>query len=186
MGDPEWLEALRRNSGLSLTRDGVWMYGGQPVENPRVQAMFHRGVAVRDDGEATLSVGRMWAYVKTEGPAFFVRAVRGIAEGAPVAALLGEREVPLERVKVAGWGPDDRLYLWFLRLDGKRAIATAAVCLREAHQTLCERIEEDGAGYVLDLGGDRRTALVMLGAIPSASAPPPAAGVPGESPQSEA
>lgn len=186
MDDPEWLEALRRNSGLSLTRDGVWMYGGRPVENPRVQSMFHRGVAVREDGEVTLSVGRMWAYVKTDGPAFFVRAVRDLSTGTPSAGLLGEREVPLERVAAAGWGPDDRLYLWFAGLGGPRASATVAACLRDAHQALSERLEEHGAGHALELGGDRRIPLAMLAAIPSADAPPPVAGDPGESPHSEA
>jgi len=172
MAEPEWLEALRRNSGLSLTREGVWMFGTQPVESPRVQAMFHEGVAVRDDGEVTLSVGRMWAYVKTDGPAFFVRAVGGLDGGAPAMRLLGAREVPLTSASIAGWGPDDRLYLW---LSGLARGEVPAVCLREAHQALAAHIEERERGHVLVLG-DRTLPLVMLAEIPAASSPRPVSG----------
>lgn len=172
MAEPEWLEALRRNSGLSLTRDGVWMYGALPVESPRVQAMFHQGVAVRDDGEVTLSVGRMWAYVKTDGPAFFVRAVIGL-DGRPAAMrLLGDREAPLASASIAGWGPDDRLYLW---LSGLAPREVPAVCLREAHQVLAAHVEERERGHVLALG-DLTLPLVMLAEIPAAAAARPASG----------
>lgn len=170
MAEPEWLEALRRNSGLALTRDGEWRYGTRTVESSRVQAMFHRGVAVRDDGEVTLSVGQMWAYVKTDGPAFFVRAVNvGEAHG-PTLRLLGERVLPISEVVSAGWGPDDRLYLW---LRGLAAQVLPAVCLREAHQALIARLEERERGHVLAFG-DREIGVSMLPAIPSAAAPPPA------------
>ena len=84
--DPETLEALRRSSGLALTKEGVWTWGTGFVENPRVQTMFHAGVAVRDDGELTLSVGQMWAYIKAEVTAFFVR---NVADG--LVHLLGDR-----------------------------------------------------------------------------------------------
>ncbi len=179
--DPEWLEALRRKSGLALSREGVWLYHGRPVDNPRVQAMFHRGVAVRADGEVTLSVGRMWAYVESDGPVFFVRAVAGLDSPEPTVRLLGERVLPLvpraegAAATVAGWGPDERLYLW---IDG---LAGPAICLREAHQALIGRIEERDGGHALDLGSgdatdDRRIGLVLLEAIPAADAGRPVLG----------
>jgi len=102
-----WLETLRRNSGLALDPEGRWRYGAGFVENERVAEMFHGGVVVRPDGEVTLTVGRMWAYVKCEGPARFVRGVRGRQ-----LELLGGGALDLDTHSVAGWGPDDRLYLW--------------------------------------------------------------------------
>ncbi len=193
--DPERLEAIRRNSGLALTADGIWMWGTRPVENPRVQAMFHRGVDVRPDGEVTLSVGQMWAYVACPGPAFFVQTVgRKASDGDsptagadPMLRLLGEREVPLfaeaHPLPVAGWGADERLYLWVHGVGG------VAICLRDAHQALTERLEEgpdgldllfEGSGSVVGsepgsggTTGDRRIRVVMLAAIPSPGAPRP-------------
>lgn len=177
--DPDKLEALRRNSGLALTRDGVWMWGTRPVENPRVQAMFHRGVAVRADGEVTLSVGHMWAYVGCPGPAFFVTSLRRGAAG-PMLRLLGDREVPLFAeggpAPSAGWGPDDRLYLWSqgIGADGSDAVA---ICLRDAHQSFASLLVEGPDGLAIESGGangDRRIPVVMLAAIPSPGAARPA------------
>jgi len=139
--------------------------------------MFHHGVVVSSDGEVTLHVGETWAYVSTPGPAFFVRAVLGLGEAAPRVRLLGDRELALtgEASAIAGWGPDQRLYLWLARLPGP------AVCLREAHQALVERLVEgvyggslEGASDLsIDLGRGRKMSVVMLTAIPSASAPAP-------------
>jgi hypothetical protein len=139
--------------------------------------MFHRGVAVREDGDVTLAVGRMWCYVRALGPAFFVRAVHLGDDAGPRARLLGERELALAG-SVAGWGPDERLYLWFPGLAGP------AICLREAHQALAACVvpeddaatadQGDGARLALALAGDRRIPLVRLAAIPGAATAPPA------------
>ena len=170
--EPEWLEAKRRNSGIALTRDGDWRFGTRSVENPRVQAMFHRGVAVRPDGEVTLKVGHMWCYVQAAGVIHFVRAVRELDGEAPVARLLGDREVALGEDTIAGWGPDERLYLWIAGLEGP------AICLREAHQALAARLVGEETPRLL-LGRDRSLALVMLPAIPPPDAPRPAQEAPG-------
>lgn len=174
--EPEWLEALRRNSGLALSRDGVWTWGGRQVENPRVQDLFHQGVRVRDDGEVTLSVGRMWAYVESEGPIYFIRAVHSLGSSGASCRLLGGRVLPLlsgvegRPPTAAGWGPDERLYLWLAGLDGP------AICLREAHQILSSRIVELEDRPALALGDpsrDRPIAITTLAAIPSAGAQRP-------------
>jgi|GEM_PF-1864445 len=188
--DPEKLEALRRNSGLALTRDGVWMWGTQLVENPRVQAMFHRGVGVRADGEVTLSIGHMWAYVACPGPAFFVAALtHREGDAGSTLRLLGDREVPLfaggGAQPVAGWGPDERLYLWVDGIGGEvgGGQGRVAICLRDAHQTFAARLQDGPEGLELVMGSgdatgerpglrahDHRIPVVMLATIPSASA----------------
>jgi len=180
--DPETLEALRRNSGLALTKEGSWTWGTGVVENPRVQAMFHQGVAVRADGEVTLSVGRMWAYVATEGPAFFVSGLRcGDDVAGPTVELLGARALPIfgHAPPVAGWGPDQRIYLWLHGLAGP------AICLRSAHQAFAALLDEGPAGLAFvfrrpaqpgsgQRADDRRVPVVMLSEIPAAAAPRPA------------
>lgn len=164
--DPEQLERLRRASQLAVTKEGDWTWGGNPVESSRVQELFHSGVAVREDGETVVAVGRMWAYFEAPVTAFFVRSVR--ADGRAVR-LRGGRELALDAAVVAGWGPDDRLYLWLPGLGGP------AICLRDAHQALAARLVERGDRMELEgVGGDPPLPVVMLAAIPSAAAPVPA------------
>lgn len=160
-----WLEALRRNSGLALDPEGRWRYGTGFVENDRVSELFHQGLAVREDGEVTLTVGRMWAYVKCEGPALFVRAVRG-----RTFELLGGRTFEASADTVFGWGPDDRLYLWVDRAAGPARV------LRAPHQALSVGLvglEGTGGGLRCRLEG-LEIPVQMLAAVPGPSSPAPA------------
>jgi hypothetical protein len=163
-----WLEALRRNSGLVLDAEGRWRYGAGFVENERVAELFHGGVAVRDDGEVTLSVGSMWAYVKCDGPARFVRAVRGAR-----FELLGGAEVALEEVTAMGWGPDERLYLW-------AADTIPLKVLRTPHQALVAHLEhvagQDGVDRLVLRWQGRKIAVAMLAEVPGPRAAAPEGG----------
>lgn len=152
--DEATLETMRRQSGLTLTRDGELMYGGRPVQHPRVVDLFHRGIEVRADGDVTLTVGRAWCYLAVEGVARF-----GMRLAADRLTLLDGRELAPAECGVA-YGPDDRFYVWHPSLRGP------VVLLREAHQAL--------AGV---WGGDRMPpfrALVRLDAIPGPADPWPA------------
>lgn len=164
-----WLEALRRNSGLALDPEGRWRYGAGFVENERVAELFHAGLAVRPDGEVTLTVGKMWAYVKCEGPASFVRSVRGRE-----VALLGGRTLELTADSVFGWGPDERLYLW---VGG----GPPAKVLRTPHQALVAGLEEvreadvgPHAGALVCRVGDLAIPVVKLAQAPGPNTPAPA------------
>lgn len=151
------LEELRRRSGVRLGSDGAFTYRGRPVENERVQELFHRGIDVRADGQVTLTVGRFMAYPEVEGVARFVRRVSW-GDGAGRAELVGGHGVGLGAAVIA-YAPDDRFYIWF---DGLRGPACA---LRDAHQALAGRIAEDPDG----VGGE----VLVLTEIPSANAPAP-------------
>ena len=118
--EPEALEIMRRNSGIGLTADGVFTYEGRPLENPRVQALFHRGLAVREDGEVTLTVGHMWAYVAAEGVASFVRTLREDGDAARAELLSGEARDARE-MTLAYAASDDRFYAWFAGGRARRA-----------------------------------------------------------------
>ena len=163
--DAEQLERLRRQSQLAVTKEGDWTWGGNRVENPRVQELFHSGVAVREDGETIVAVGRMWAYFDAPVTAFFVRA---LAADGRTLRLCGGRELALGPGVEAGWGPDDRLYLWLPRLGGP------AIALRDAHLALTSRLlERDGALWLEGAAGDPAIPVAMLGQIPTAAAPGP-------------
>lgn len=79
--EPEWLEALRRDSRIGLDAEGRFSYRGRPLENERVEALFHRGLSVRADGEVILRVGAQWCYVQVQDVPFFVDALRGASAG---------------------------------------------------------------------------------------------------------
>lgn len=156
--DPLALEALRHQSGVSLGDDGVFSYRGRSVENDRVQALFHRGIDVREDGKVTLTVGRFMAYPEVVGVARFVRTLAWQADGSGHATLAGGREIELAGVTI-GYASDDRFYLWFPGLRGP------ARALRDAHQALAGRVGDDPEG----LG----QSVCWLAAIPRPDAPAP-------------
>ena len=161
--EPEALEILRRNSGIGLTADGVFTYEGRPLENPRVQALFHRGLAVREDGEVTLTVGHMWAYVAADGVASFVRTLREDGDAARAELLTGEARDARE-MTLAYAASDDRFYAWFAGGPGPARL------LWEAHQVLAGRVAD---GPSVQLGG-ATLPVTTLAHAPAADARPPA------------
>jgi hypothetical protein len=88
------LENLRRNSGISLDRDGRFHHEGSPIENDRIQTLFRASLEVREDGEVLLRVGKQWCYVHCEGVALFVRSVcRREGEGLELTLSDDSREM---------------------------------------------------------------------------------------------
>jgi len=73
--DPELLEILRRNSGLTLDRDGRFFHKGQEIIHARSVRALERGLELRDDGEVVVHVGNQWAYVEVEDSIYVVRNI---------------------------------------------------------------------------------------------------------------
>ena len=162
--EPELLEALRRNSGLRLDREGRFYLHERPVENERVQALFHRSLRVRVDGEVTLHVGEQWAYVTCASAAHFVDALR--IEGGEVFVRYRHRDGEAHVDPYCAFGPDDRCYLW-ARVDGPPAILG-----RAAHGVLTTLLEEHEGHVVIPSAGSCRP-VVMLSENPTAGMPWP-------------
>jgi hypothetical protein len=161
---PEALEIVRRKSGIGLTSEGEFTYQGSKVANPRVQALFHRGLEVRSNGEVTLTVGKVWAYVSCVGVARFVDGFR-----------LGDNLLHLRfrdgttsesRRPVFGVGAGDRIYVW------PEVGATPAVFSRSAHTQLAGMLESRQEDLGLTLG-ENWCPLVMLTAQLSPASPAP-------------
>lgn len=147
--DPEVLEALRRNSGIRLSWDGVFMYLESKVPNPRVQGMFHQGLSVRDDGEVVLHVGHMWCYVACEGVARFVDHIQ-LDEGGARLMVRSRHQAEAAPVEAAGLtlgaAPDERFYLWL------EPGAPPAVVTRPAASQLAGILELRGERAGLEVG----------------------------------
>ncbi len=165
--DPEVLDALRRNSGLTLSGDGVWSYQASKVPHPRVQALFHQGLVVNADSEVELHVGRTWCYVRCETVARFVDGV-AIEADSFQARLRHGPTVAAGRPPNLALGPDERLYLW---LEGQHV----AVLTRSAHQQLVghlEPAEEDPEAIRLRIG-EAVWPVPILASIPEPGASRP-------------
>ena len=152
--DPELLEALRRNSGLRLDSEGRFFFHDRPVENQRVQALFHRHLEVRDDGDVTLTVGTQWAYVDCETVAYFVDAMKWSEAGLEVRFRHQERAVVVE--PWLGFDPAGRCYLW------ATPNARPAILVRSAHQMLASLLEERDGTMVLPLSGAPRAVATLV------------------------
>ena len=137
------LEYLRRNSGLSLDSEGVFYSMGQKVPNDRVQQLFHEGIAVLESGDVTLTLGRVWAYVKPRTVARFVTGLKIDGDNLNLFTINGARSTS-DSPRV-GMAPDNRFYLW------EHETAYPSILLRQAHHELAELLEErDGdIGFVL-------------------------------------
>ncbi len=159
--DAETLERLRRNSGLRLDREGTFHFQDAPVPNPRVQRLFHEGLAVRDDGEVVLHVGEMWAYVGCDGVARFVDGVRFFRDRLALRLRDG-REVEADARHLA-IGPDERFYVW-ATVDGPPAVLS-----RPAHQQVAGRLTADDDGRLLLELASGLVAIRALAAAPGPS-----------------
>ena len=108
--DTETVDYLRRNSGLRLTREGVFIFHGDVVPNPRVQTLFHSGLDIETEGDVTLTVGEQWAYVECDGVARFIDWFDMSGDALHVLLKGGARSRCTE--PHLGYGPDERFYLW--------------------------------------------------------------------------
>lgn len=75
--DSKTLELLRRDSKISIDREGRWHHDGALVENPKVAALFDRGIGRAAGGEPTLTVGSQWCYIDVADTLFVVRELIG-------------------------------------------------------------------------------------------------------------
>jgi hypothetical protein len=142
--DAQALELLRRNSGLSLDGDGTFFFKGEIVPNPRVQQLFHRGLDIRPSGEVTLSLGKVWAYVKTAGVARFVTSL--VKNDRWVEIHLQDGVALKSECPRVVMGPANRFYLW------EEADSYPAILLRRAHHELATLLEERVVGSTVEYG----------------------------------
>jgi hypothetical protein len=162
--DPELLEALRRHSGLRLDSEGRFFFHDRPVENQRVQALFHRHLTVQADGDVTLTVGEQWAYVDCETVGRFVDSLR-FTEGR-LEVRLRHDPASVTAEPWLGFDSEGRCYLW-LTMSGPPAIL-----VRSAHQALASLLEEVDGEMVLPLKSGPRP-VRALAATPEPAAPWP-------------
>lgn len=174
--NPDVLDALRRKSHLTLSRDGAWRFHDTDVAHPRVQALFHLGLEVdQARQEVLLHVGKLWCYVKCETVARFVDGIRFSSDGRVRLRLRHGMSWESSRFPPLAYGTDGRFYAW-LALDEAATVTWAeggrpkltpsslvAVCSRAVHQQLAGRLFESAEGHGLELRqGGRAWPVVQL------------------------
>jgi hypothetical protein len=95
--DPELLERLRGESGLSVDAEGRFLHQGEPITHARTLGLLWGSLAPAPGGRWRVTIGRESAYVEVDETPWAVRGVR--VEGSPprgvTLLLAGGREVPL-------------------------------------------------------------------------------------------
>lgn len=164
--DDAQLNALRRNSGLRLTKGGQFFFHDRPVENTRVQTLFHGGLDVRPNGDVTLTVGQQWAFVECESVARFVHQLAPV-DRALRLRLLDGHEVVTSKLCL-GFVPSGAAFIWF-----EEPSHPPAQLLFGAHHAAGHHLRESAEGQVHFVLGERQWPVVQLDAPPRPHTPAP-------------
>jgi hypothetical protein len=73
--DPDALELLREQSGLSIDLDGRFCHRGEPITHERTLAVLWGSLERRSDGRYLVRIGRESGYVRIEDAPYAVRGV---------------------------------------------------------------------------------------------------------------
>lgn len=146
--DPQQLEALRRNAGFELDREGQLWHRGVRVEHPGVRAALLGGLTVNEAGEPVLQVPQadgsvQWAYVRCEGTPFVAQAARLDATTLHLRLNTGEQvALPLAGLALRLEGEHDL----HVRIHGGRHEARLG---RQAWTAVAGDLTPDGDGWCL-------------------------------------
>jgi len=92
--DPDLLERLRGESGLSVDAEGRFLHRGEPITHARTLELLWSSLAPAPGGRWQVTIGRESAYVEVDETPWAVRGVR-LEGGTATLLLAGGREVPL-------------------------------------------------------------------------------------------
>jgi hypothetical protein len=144
----QFLEGRTRETTIVRDAQGRWFFDGEPLEHENLTRAFDRWVARADDGRYCLKNDINWAYVKLEGPPFFVRSLQIEAGGGVTLLLSNDAREPLRphtlRADAAG-------ALYCDVADG----SMVARFDRHAASQLEALIGEDARGIYVEIGGER-------------------------------
>jgi hypothetical protein len=142
------LRGFSRETTLFRDAEGNWFHDGQPLEHANLVRAFDRWIERAPDGRYCVKNDINWAYIRIEGPPFFVRSVSLDASGSPQLLLSNDRCEPL-RPDTLRAGRDGALYCDVGAGD------MVARFDRHAAMQLEPLIAEDAQGIYVQLAGQR-------------------------------
>jgi hypothetical protein len=138
-----------RPFGLVLHRDGHWSHEGRRVTNPRLRAVFDRGVRFLPEVDTyVVQVGHFRGQIEIEEAAFFVRSVD------PETGEIVLSDASVELLDPSGLRASSQDDAWLCRV--KQDLAPGGLLARFTHAAwaqLLEAVEETSEGPALRLAG---------------------------------
>jgi hypothetical protein len=131
---------------IRFGRDGRWYADSEPIENPRIAALFSRHVKRADDGSWWLVVGDERARITVEDTPYVVTRVDGDPSSGFRVTLNDDSVEPLDGASLR-LGDADVLYCAVKQGELR------ARFLRAAQAELLSFVRSEGDGYVLPLPG---------------------------------
>ena len=141
-----WFAGLSRETTLYRDAEGRWFHDDQPLEHAKLSRAFDGWIGRGDDGRYCLRNSINWAYIRLDGPPYFVRSVRLLADGGVELHLSGDREARLEPQSLY----QDAAGALYCRVFEERLIARFD---SHAAAQLAPRLNEDPTGVYLDVDG---------------------------------
>lgn len=141
-----WFAGLSRETTLYRDAEGRWFFDDEPVAHPNLSRAFDGWIGRGDDGRYCLRNSINWAYVRIDGPPYFVRAVQLLPDGGIGLSLSGDRESRLDPATLC----QDAAGALYCRVFEEALIARFD---SHAAAQLGPRLHEDGAGVYLDIDG---------------------------------
>lgn len=135
--------------GLRVLPDGSWRVGDQPVTHARSLRYFKQRL-VFEAGGAFVADGAKRVAIVMEGPPFQVDSMTFDADKKEARVRLDDGSEETLPEAVVAMNPDTGRFECMVKAGQARAALSAA-----AHDTLLERLEEEGGDFFVPLG-DRR------------------------------
>ncbi len=147
-----FLQGRSRETRIHRDARGRWYNDGEPIAHPKLTRALDGWIDRAADGRLCLRNSINWAYVRIEGPPYFVRSVhRSVEAGKPEQLWLhlsGQRQEQLVPATLRRSAED---VLWCDVLEGR----CAARFDSHASTQLAEWLDEDDRGVFLELDGSK-------------------------------
>ena len=136
---------------ITLDADGRFWHEGDPIDNPRIAALFHRSIERTPGGTYVLHIPPFTYPIEVKDTPYFVTRVEVAGDGAHILLSDGTtEELDAQSLRyVAGRG-----FSCTVKRDSKNGPLSARFS-RPAYYALADNIEETAAGFVLILGNTR-------------------------------
>jgi len=151
----------REDSGIRLDARLRWWHDDEPIEHPRIIELFNSSLVLDEQGRYQLQIGKDWCYVQVEDAAYEVRTV-DVTPDERVFVRLSDRTAEALEPATLAMEPDG---VFACRVKRGRAKARFS---RDAQYQLGELLEQDEGGQLFLRAGQRRLAVPVSLAAPSA------------------
>jgi hypothetical protein len=156
MDAAQLLSGRTRETTIYRDAQGRWFHDGQPLEHEGLTRAFDRWIERAEDGRYCLKNDINWAYIRLDGPPFFVRSLQIEPDGGVSLWLSNDTQARLQPASLRS-GADGALYCDV----GEPGHELAARFDRHAAAQLEPLIGEDARGIYVEVAGVRARPRVV-------------------------